>query len=427
MIRNCCTAMLLLLLVGNKELSAQIDTSFSREPLLYNKFLSVVVNQNLAYAAEKYNINIAQANLEAAKVFADPNLSFGWVDNGQKRMRTGYGFNSSVNWLMELGGKRKARIQVAKSRLELTSALVNDFFRNLRSDATTAYLQAMLQKKLLQVNMESYRNMLQLAKADSVRFKLGEIKEIDARQTRLEAGVMLNTVFQNEASWKAALARLKTFMGKQADTLYEPSSLQTNLDRDFDLTALIDNAITTRTDIIAAMREKDFAASQVNLARSNRVIDIGLSMGVAGNATVLNQISPAPSTSVVAAGITVPLRISSKYKGELQAAGYGMLQASTRFDQAVVEAKSEVTVAYNNYLSARKQLKQFETGLLYEAQKTLEGKMYSYQRGETNLLEVLIAQRTYNSLRQNYYEAWNALGISLVEVERAAGIWDIRL
>jgi len=51
--------------------------------------------------------------------------------------------------------------------------------------------------------------------------------------------------------------------------------------------------------------------------------------------------------------------------------------------------------------SAQKQVAQFKDGLLAEAQKVLAGKIYSYKRGETSLLEVLNAQRTYNDVQLN--------------------------
>ncbi|MNV75568.1 hypothetical protein D3C71_1688670 [compost metagenome] len=63
--------------------------------------------------------------------------------------------------------------------------------------------------------------------------------------------------------------------------------------------------------------------------------------------------------------------------------------------------------------------------MLFDAQKVLDGKVYSYKRGETSLLEVLTAQRTFNDVQQSYLETLNIYGNALLELERAAGIWDI--
>lgn len=59
-------------------------------------------------------------------------------------------------------------------------------------------------------------------------------------------------------------------------------------------------------------------------------------------------------------------------------------------------------------------------------QKVLTGKVYSYKRGETSLLEVLNAQRTYNDVQQNYYQALFNYAGALITLECSAGIWDLQ-
>lgn len=398
-----------------------------KDSLTYTRFLTAVSNHNLAYVTERFNINLAQARLASAKVFPDPTLAFGWVDNGQKRMRMGYGFNTAVNWQLELGGKRQARIGLAQSQVALTASLVNNYYRHLRADATLAYLQVLLRENLLRVSRESYLSMLQFARADSIRFKLGEIKEVDARQSKLEAGNMLNTVYSNEAAFNAAQVQLAMLMGQQSDTLYFPVSNTRQFDRDFNLKELINTAVSNRADMLAALKDKEVSANMVRLAQANRVPDLGLNIGVAQNTGATNVVAPTPSTNVVSAGISIPLKFSGRYKGELLTAQYTAAQAAARYQQAIVQVQTEVTTAYYNYLYARKQVDQFNTGLLQEAAKALDGKLYSYRSGEIGLLEVLNAQRTYNSLQQSYFEALNGYAVALVEVERAAGIWDINL
>ncbi|MFQ3574819.1 MAG: TolC family protein, partial [Cytophagales bacterium] len=60
-----------------------------------------------------------------------------------------------------------------------------------------------------------------------------------------------------------------------------------------------------------------------------------------------------------------------------------------------------------------------------DAKLVLDGKIYSYQRGETSLLEVLNAQRTFIGVQQAYYQTLFAYAAALVELERVVGIWDL--
>ena len=406
--------------------NAQIDSTFTHVKINYPDFLNLVNRNNLGYVAEKFNMNIAEANIEASKVFPDPELAIGASDNGQRRMQMGYGFSTELSWTLELGGKRKARIDVAKSTSELTKALLEDYLRNLRAEATLDYLTGLKQKEIFRVQLNSYTILKNIAIADSIRFKLGSINEIDARQSKLEANTMLNEVYQSEADWKTALLELGTLTGKhKADTLYSPIGDLTQFDRLFDLHALMISAQNNRADLLAALKNKNVSQDLLKLTKANRVLDLGVNMGVESASVVSNIVAPTPSSNAVSAGIAIPLKFSNQNKGELKAAEYTVQQADILYRQTELQIQTEVRKAWLNYLATQKQVRQFDTGLLADAQRLLDGKIYSYKRGETSLLEVLNAQHTYNETQLNYYETLYNYAAALVELEKTAGIWDI--
>ncbi|MCS6808002.1 MAG: TolC family protein [Bacteroidota bacterium] len=421
------TVVLFFNIIAVQHTYGQLDTTFPKRTIPYTVFLNTVAQRHLGYAAEKLNVDIANANVLTAGIIPDPTLSTGWFDNGQNRMNMGYGFNAGLSWTLELGGKREARLNVAQSQYELSKLLLQDYFRNLRADATLAYLTALLRKLLLDVRISSYQAMEKLAQSDSVRFRAGAITEVDARQSKLEAGTMLNDVFQAEAEWKAALVQLSAFLGTQpTDTLFLPEGTFDAFERTFSLQELLEVAYTNRADVLAAQQNTALSRNLVNLAQANRVIDVELSVGINYTSYVRNIIAPTPSFTVVGAGIAFPLKFSNNRPGELSAAYYAREQADLQYRQIQVDARSQVTQAYFAYRALQRQVQQFRSGLLTEAKAVLDGKVYSYQRGETSLLEVLNAQRTYNDIQQNYYQTLYNYAAALIELERAAGIWDIR-
>ncbi|WGQ11413.1 TolC family protein [Pedobacter gandavensis] len=96
-----------------------------------------------------------------------------------------------------------------------------------------------------------------------------------------------------------------------------------------------------------------------------------------------------------------------------------------KYQQVELQIQSEVSQAYHQYMSSRKQVLQYSTGMLNDAQKVLDGRIYSYKRGESSFIEVLIAQRTFNEVQESYLEILYGKAIALLELEQAAGIWDI--
>ena len=93
--------------------------------------------------------------------------------------------------------------------------------------------------------------------------------------------------------------------------------------------------------------------------------------------------------------------------------------------EAELAIRLEVTQAYNKYTAACRQVDLFDSGLMEQAEMVFSSKLGSYRSGDTSLLDMLHARRTHNIIRESYYKALFNCAAALVELERAAGIWDI--
>lgn len=403
--------------------NAQMDTTFLSYKLDFKRYLSLVSTNNLEYAAQKYNVPISDAAIEVAKIFPDPNVEMDWTENREGSVRAGYAYSFGIAKTFELGGKRKARIDLARSNSSLTKALLADYFRKLEAEASLVYLEALKQNSLFKVKVDSYRAMKQLSEADSVRFKLGSIMEIDAVQSKVEAGILLNGVLEAEADWKNAFSQIALMTGiPKSDTLYYPNGNLQIPNRSFFLNDLITTAQNNRADLVAALYNKEVSQKALVLAQKERKMDIDLKLG-AGNLYSLNY--EFPNTTAVTGGIAIPLKFSNHYKGDIKMAQFQILQAEDLYKQAELQIRVEISQAFQRYNAFCKQVDRFDNGLLENAQKVRQGKIYSYNRGETSLLEVLNAQRVYNDTQFDYFETLYNRAAALVELEKAAGIWDI--
>lgn len=396
-------------------------------PLSYQEYLGKVSSGNLEYAVEKLNVSTAQADLVAARVFNDPELSVSYFNNENSKLQMGEGFAVGLTQTVTLG-KRSAAIGMARSESELTQVLLTDYFRNLQADATLTYLEAIKQQKLYEVKKNAYNNLRQLAESDSVRYTLGKIMEVDAIQSKLEAGILRNEFLQAETDVKNAYAAMAVMMGTfSTDTLYQPvSELQTQ-HKDFILSDLIATAIDSRSDLVAFYKNTIVAHKAVKVARRENIPDIDLSVEVGKNARVKNEEAPAPPFTGVTVGVAFPLKFSAMNRGAVHAAKFKEQQTHLQYDQARLQVQTEVLQAYHQYQSLVEQVKHYENGMLQQAKEVLNGKIYSYNRGEVSLLEILNAQRTYDEVQAQYIETLYNYNAALVELEKSAGIWDIHL
>ncbi|WP_407489460.1 TolC family protein [Elizabethkingia anophelis] len=395
-----------------------------KELLSFDEYLSMVGKKNLTYAAQKYNVSMAEASIQTANMFPDPQLDMEGSNNGVSK-NMGYTYGGSLGWTLELGGKRKARVDLAKNQSELSRILLLDFFRNLLADASLGYVEALKSKALLDVQQDSYKNMLQLSKSDSIRYRLGTISLVTSKQSKLEAASLLNSVYQAESTEQQAITALSVFLSDSKLTGRDVDGDFNAFNRDFGIEDLLTQALNERADLLAAKQNTQVAKSQINLERANRKIDLGLTAGVSHNTTATNEIAPSPAVNAIKLGVSIPLKFSNNRNAGLKIAEMAHSQSQLEYQQVEQSIRAEVMQAYQQYMATQKQVKQFHNGMLTEAKNILDGIIYSYKRGESSILEVLNAQRTYNDVRKDYYQALADNATALIELERKTGIWDI--
>ncbi|MET3035492.1 TolC family protein [Chryseobacterium sp. NRRL B-14859] len=395
-----------------------------KEVLRFEEYLRLVGKKNLGYASQKYNVSMAEASVQTAGMFPDPQLELETTNNGVNK-NMGYVYGTSIGWTLEMGGKRKARINLAKNQSELSKIQLQDFFRNLRADASLGYVEALKSKALLEVQQDSYKNILQLAKSDSIRYRLGTISLVTSKQSKLEAASLLNEVYQAESAEQQALTNLSVFLSDLKMTAREVSGDFNAFNRDFNIDDLTIQALNERADLLAAKQNTQVAKSQISLEKANRAIDLGINAGAERHTEATNEIAPSPTVNAVKLGISIPLKFSNRRNAGLKIAEMAYSQAEVEYQQIEQGIRAEVMQAYQQYIATQKQVKQFHNGMLTEAKSILDGITYSYKRGESSILEVLNAQRTYNGIRRDYYQTLADNAAALIELERKAGIWDI--
>lgn len=397
------------------------------EPLSFHSYMQKVAEGNLEYASERLNVNVSEAEIVASKVFNDPNLAVSYSNNENKTLQMGESVEVELSKTFTFG-KRSAGISLARSAKELTEALLADYFRRLRADAAISYLEALKQNELYKVKQNSYANVRRLAESDSVRFRLGKIMEVDATQSRLEAGILHNELLQSEVDLHNAFSDLSLLTGTLGrDTLYRPEATLHTASRPFVLVDLLNTAGMNRADLVAALKNKEVATRELKVVRRERNTDVDLSLAVSRNGRVQNEEAPAPPFTGVTAGIAVPLKFSNFNKGAVRAARFKEQQAELQYQQALLQVENEVMQCFRRYQSLSAQVQHYEDGLLRQAQEVIDGKTYSYNRGEVSLLEVLDAQRTYADVQSQYIETLFQHSAALVELEKSAGIWDMEL
>jgi cobalt-zinc-cadmium efflux system outer membrane protein len=417
-----------LVLLFHNEIIAQDKADHKQIPVSLSNYLSNVSKGNLEFIANQFNVSIAEAELKAAKVFPDPEVTVGYSNNEDRTLQMGQSVEAGISYPINFGNKRGAGIALARSNHELSQLLLNAYFQNLRADAALSYFATLRDYRVYQLQENVYEQLSRLASADSIRLKIGETTSIDALQSSLEARSQLSEVFQSRADMQNASVNLMRLQGKNNfDTLDMASDDFPYKEYDFKLDELLKNAVENRADLMAAIKNKEVSEKNLSLLKANRAFEINLEAGYSYNSIVKNEIAPAPAYNGLSAGITIPFKFSSLNKGSVEAAEMAIKQSQAILTDIEIQITSVVIRAYNNFVAQDKKVKHYNQGLVEDAGKILQGRIYSYQHGESGLLDVLNAQRTYIELQLNHLEAMFDYTSALIDIERAAGIWNISL
>lgn len=383
----------------------------------FQEYLNLVGKNNLSYLSERYNIEIAEAEVIGSKVMPDPEFVFEGLNEN---------LDISLTYDLELGNKRGARVRLAKSQAEVEKLSVEYFFQELRAEASVAFIDAMMQKELLDVKRSSYEYMLQLSASDSIRFSLGEITENEARQSKIEATLLLNDMYQQEAEYKSSLATLNHYMGRTIELLDIPTGSWNTFDKSYLLASTIDVALNNRIDLMADIKKMEVASNELKVVKAERKMNINLMVGYERGWTGRHRYLPS-EFNMLKAGFSVPLKFSNRNKGAIKSAEYSQKKMELDSQNTQLQVQKEVAQAFYTYEAFQKQVRAFDKGLLQDSQKLLDGIIYKYKRGETNILEVLIAQRTYNEVREQHLETLKGNAEALIQLQKACGIWDIEI
>jgi cobalt-zinc-cadmium efflux system outer membrane protein len=397
--------------------------------ITFSEFLNEVAAANLDYAAQRYNVSIAEATVAAAKEFQNPTLQFNGgrdvTHGGNERMPSTYG--ASLTQTIETGGKRKYRILGARQSFAAATATLDGFLRNLKLDAASAFADALALARNAEQKRQSAQYLSHLTETQRERFRAGDISQAEMLQTQVEEQQFRNEVLTAQADADNASLGLSGFLGSdRAGTVLIPKG---NLEipiRDFDLSILLAEALKNRTDLVALRHERDAAQSNVRLEKANRVPNVDVGGDWTHSTVSHNNIAPSPEFDDVGVMFSFPLPLWNRNKAAIASARFAAEQAQKQVEAAELKAEVQIRQVFSAYRSAVERLRHYQNGILKDADAVVEARRFSYQHGQATLLELLDAERTDNEVRSSYNDALADHAKALTELERATQLWEIQ-
>ncbi|HVS81012.1 MAG TPA: TolC family protein [Pyrinomonadaceae bacterium] len=376
--------------------------------LTFEEIYDLAERNNLQVAAVRRRRAVAEAAILIAGERPNPNFISPYT-------RAEPRWQPSVSQLIELGGKRGRRIDVARNELRLTELDLDAALRTLRHDVRAGYFNIGLARNTLVLGRQAVDQAKDLADIARTRFEAGDIAQFEVLQANLAVDRATNDLARLENAERIARATLNQLLNRASDA---PLDLRDSL---FVKTAsistpeLIGRALASNVDLRTAEQQIATEQSRLKLARAQRVPDLTLEPGIES----FDSSHPNPGFKMQ---VTVPLPIFNRGGAEIKRSSAMLEQLKAERDATRQRVSSDIGRAALNLESARKQVEFYESRLLPEAERVRELANEAYRIGQTSLLSVIDATRNAREVRQAYLQALADYQTALADLEQAAGV-----
>ena len=377
--------------------------------------MECVLKNNIALTAKRMDIEIADAAVQGSKVHNDPEIALTYTNNEDWSKGLGQGIELELSRTFTFG-VRHSRIDLAESERRQSIALLEEYMRNFRADATIAYLEHLRAGMLLDEAIEIFNDLCEVAANDSIRYMRGDIAQSDWLESRMAQGVARNAMLAAEAELHNSAIKLGYYMGNvdNAAQLRGAGSLEIT-EQAAPLEHYTAAALEHRADLVVALVNAETAVAAQKFNKAQRRPELNAVLGATYNIAD-------PDFTTIKAGIAVPLKFSNLNKGARLQDELMVKQANIEIEEARLLVTAEVMQAYNNFGYATKQSKTFSSAMLGDMQQVVDSKRKAYEMGEIPFLDYLIVQRNESEMRGEYINALFGKAVAWVELQRSVGI-----
>ncbi len=393
------------------------DTLILDIPKLEKRF----IDSNFLLLAAHYNVDAQKALIEQARVWQNPTINtdfmlgadgkffnYGKYDDGKGGHFLGQ-YYVQIQQLIMTAGKRGKLINMATTNAKLSELQMQDVLRNLRYQLHQDYYNLSQQLSLLQLYNQQEAQLDKLLSGMQAQLSVGNIAQKDL--VRIKA--LSIALQQDKTDLLKSIADtqndLKTLLQiKDNKTFIKPlDENTTTILPNEGLDKLINQALQTNPYYLLQQSTTTYQQQNLAYQKALRTPDLTLGPNFDRNSNY--------APNYVGLGISLPLPVFNKNKGNIKSAQYGIKQQEAVTQNAETELTNNVTNAYQKLVLTIKQNNDSQTSFYQQYETIYNNMMDSYRKREINMLEFLDFYNDYSASQQRLLQ--QKLNLHLAEEE----------
>lgn len=362
---------------------------------------------NLELIAERYNIDIAEAEVIQARLFENPVISL--EQNVYNRLNGKY-FDVGkegeavieIEQLIYIAGQRNKRVRVEKLNKEMAVYQFEEVLRTLRSELNSKFIEIYYTRKSLSVYDKEIDYLERLLEAMKEQNEKGNISLLE--KSRIQALLLSLQQERNDALNRliALQGDMRLLLGLEADETFElvfDASVLKQMDTGAVSFAELAERLAGRPDMKMARTNIQVSRANVSLQKSLAFPEVSLkgSYDRAGNFC----------DNYFAVGLSISVPVFNRNQGNIKSARLAVLQNTNREELARRQAETELFTSYARLEKAVKLYRSSNFELERDFGTIIEGVNSNYQKRNISLLEFI-----------DYYQAYKETCLQLYQTEK---------
>ena len=365
------------------------------------------LERNLSLIAERYNIDMAQAQVLQAKLFDNPVISL--EQNVYNRLNGKYfDFGKEgeavveIEQVIHLAGQRNKQVRLEKINKEIAEYQFEEVMRTLRQELNEKFVEVYFLSKSIGIYESEVNSLQTLLAGMKIQQEKGNISLMEI--SRLESMLFSLKKEKNEQE-----NDLLTTRGELNLLLNLPGDTQVQLLLDEEVLQQLDLSQLSFADLKAIINERPdqkIARSTVNASRANLKLQKSMAFpefSVKGNYDRAGNFI----NDYFAIGVSLSVPIFNRNQGNIKAARFSIQQAGVEQEHAANRADMELFTAYTSLEKAIQLYQSTNMDLERNFEKLITGVNENFTKKNISLLEFI-----------DYYDSYKEACIQLYEIRK---------
>ena len=390
--------------------------TLAQAPLSADDAVARAIQNNPRLSAAVRDVAAARSGVRSAQALANP----GFVFTPGLTSISGSGDELILSQPLELNGVRSARTGVAGAQLKATQAQAVVELRELVFNVRTAYYQLAQAQAQQSFTADLLKNEIEFDRISRRLVEAGKRPGIELAQTGIEVSRAQQQVTLADVQAKIAAVALNTLLGLPVDAPVVPISPLAPTTDTLDEPALLRQALASRAEIASADATREGFQQEARLARAEGRPDLAPQIRFGSLVRGVPEASSGNGFGI-GLGISLPLFDYGSRRNRIRQAEDSARAQTDRITAAQNQVRQEVMQAMARLRAAQTVTASYQSGVLEQAKRLLDASQTGFQEGQTSIVAVLEARRTYATVRTEYLTALTNAVLARAELERATG------